>query len=276
MSEVLRSAFRRALRRDNRRAAPRRGRLDRIDSFESAILGNSRKITVYLPPGYDDRDDRRYPVLYMQDGQNLFDPERAFIRGNHWRLGEAADDAIGERTASPMIIVGIDNAGIARVEEYTPTRDEKRNAGGRANDYGRMLIEELIPLIDRRYRTLPHETSIGGSSLGGLLSLFLVLRHPHLFRAGAVMSPSVWWDGRAILSEVDSSVQGERPRIWLDTGGKEGREALTDTRLLRERLMARGWNDETLRYVEDRRGDHSERAWAGRARPMLEFLFPPE
>ncbi len=88
MRETLRSAFQRALRLPNRRAAVRPGRLDRITGFESKILGNSRDITIYVPAGYDERADRSYPVLYMQDGQNLFNPGTSFIRGQHWRLSE--------------------------------------------------------------------------------------------------------------------------------------------------------------------------------------------
>jgi predicted alpha/beta superfamily hydrolase len=275
MSDALRATFRRVLRLENRRQVVRPGRVERISGFTSSILGNAREITVYRPPGYDDRGDRRYPVLYMQDGQNLFDSERAFIPGQHWRLGESADAAIGDRTASPMIVAGVDNAGPARIDEYTPVIDAKHNGGGRADDYGRMLLEELKPQIDERFRTLPDDSAIGGSSLGGLVSLHLALRHPLVFKRAAVMSPSVWWSNRAVLGEVDG-FDGPRPRIWLDIGGREGIEALRDARVLRDRLRANGWtDDENFRYFEDRRGDHSERAWAKRARQMLEFLFPP-
>ncbi|MBV8517588.1 MAG: alpha/beta hydrolase [Acidobacteria bacterium] len=275
MSDALRATFRRVLRLENRRQVIRSGRIERISGFASGILGNAREITVYLPAGYDERDDRRYPVLYMQDGQNLFDSERAFIPGQHWRLGESADLAIGERTASPMIIVGVDNAGPARIDEYTPVRDAKHNGGGRADDYGRMLIEELKPQIDERFRTIPDDTAIGGSSLGGLVSLHLALQRPDVFHRAAVMSPSVWWSDRAVLGTVDA-FDGPRPRLWLDIGGREGTEALTDARTLRDRLRAKGWkDDEDFRYFEDRRADHSERAWAKRARQVLEFLFPP-
>lgn len=277
ISEALRSTFRRALRLENRRVAVRPGRLDRIAAFESAILGNSRDVVVYLPAGYDEREDQRYPVLYMHDGQNLFEPERAFIPGNHWRLREAADEAIGTRASQPMIIVAIDNAGAARIDEYTPTRDPNKDAGGRAGDHARMLIEELKPVIDARYRTLTDRanTAIGGSSLGGLVSLYLVLRHPQVFGRAAVMSPSVWWHDRVILEDVRAFSTKPRPRIWLDTGRREGPEALRDTQLLRDELRAHGWTAGELAYTEDRRGEHNERAWAGRSRPMLEFLFPP-
>ena len=303
LGQTLRTAFTRVL---NRRSAVRRGRLDVVPDFESKILGNKRQLTIYVPPGYSDRDDRRYPVLYMQDGQNLFDDSRAFA-GHSWRLRDAADHAIGARTASPMIIVGIDHTHADRIHEFTPTRDESRKAGGKADDYGRMLLEEIKPIIDAAYRTRDDHTSIGGSSLGGLVALHLALgvipsdpersegesrdpladamevprlaalaRDDTPFRAAAVMSPSVWWNGRAILDEVDRFSAPRRPRIWLDVGGREGREALNDVRLLRDRLKAKGWSDATLHYFEDRRADHSERSWGARARKVLEFLFPAE
>ncbi len=277
MRETLRSTFRRALGLENRRADVRRGRLEVIPRFESKILGNERDVTMYLPAGYDDGDDRRYPALYMQDGQNLFDPQRSFIPGQHWRLHEAADDAIGERSASPMIIVGIDNAGPSRIDEYAPTHDPERNGGGRADDYARFILEELKPRIDAQYRTLPDaaNTAIGGSSLGGLLAMHLAAKYPHSFTRAAVISPSVWWHDRQILREVDEFFGPSRPRIWLDIGGREGADALAGARALHDRLRAQGWSDENLAYTEDRRGDHSERAWAARARKVLEFLFPP-
>ena len=276
LSATLRATFRRAFRLENRRVVIRRGRLEHVP-FASPLLRASRKVTVYLPAGYDERDDRRYPVLYMHDGQNLFEAHRAFIPGQHWRLAEAADEAIGHRRAAPMIIVGIDNGGASRIDEYTPTHDEKRKVGGRSQEHARVLIDELKPVIDGRFRTLTDRanTGIGGSSLGGLVSLWLALKHPEVYGAAAVMSPSVWWNGRAVLDDVDA-FEGPRPRIWLDIGGREGLEALNDARVLRDRLRAKGWSDDVdLRYYEDRRGDHSERAWATRAGRMLEFLFPP-
>ncbi len=275
MGHTLRAAFRHVLRLERRRGVVSPGRIERLHAFESKILGNTREITAYVPPGYDDRRDAtlRYPVLYMQDGQNLFEPERAFIPGQHWRLREAADAAITSRKAEPMIIVGIDNTGASRIDEYTPTRDEARGAGGRSADYARFVIDELKPKIDERFHTDAARSAIGGSSLGGLLALFLTLHRPDVFTRAAVMSPSVWWNGRSILRDVDAVSSSSRPRLWLDVGGREGREVLADARLLRDKLVAKGWSSKGFRYYEDRRGDHSERAWALRARMMLEFLF---
>jgi predicted alpha/beta superfamily hydrolase len=277
MSETLRATFRRVLHLENRRTAIRHGRLERIHGFASQILGNERQITIYLPAGYDDKPDRRYPVLYMQDGQNIFDADRAYIPGQHWRVLEAADQAIGERTASPMIIVAVDHAGVGRADEYTPVRDQKHNNGGRADAYLRMLTEELKPEIDARFRTLPDpaNTAIAGSSLGGLLTLHAALTRPDVFGRAAAMSPSVWWGNRAVLQTVDA-FSGPPLRLWVDIGGREGLEAMNDARMLRDRFTAKGWGDDAFHYFEDRRADHSERAWARRVRSVLEFLFPPQ
>jgi predicted alpha/beta superfamily hydrolase len=276
MSDALRATFRRVLKLENRRVVIRPGRIERLHAFESKVLGNVREVAVHLPAGYDEHPERRYSVLYLQDGQNLFDAERAYVPGQHWRAQEAADAAIGERTAAPIIIVAIDHAGPNRIDEYTPTRDPRHNGGGRADEYGRFLAEELKPAIDTKFRTLPdaENTGIGGSSLGGLVSLYLVLTRRDLFGRAAVMSPSVWWNDRAVLKTVDA-FDGPPPRIWVDMGGREGQEALRDARTLRDRLRAKGWNEDTFLYHEDRRGDHSERAWARRIRLVLEFLFPP-
>jgi predicted alpha/beta superfamily hydrolase len=277
MRDTLNTAIRSAFRLDKRRKDIRRGTLQHLRGFHSEILANERDITIYLPPGYEERDGLRYPVLYIHDGQNLFEPERAFIPGQHWRLAEAADDVIAERTSRPMIIVGIDNTGSSRIDEYTPTPDSARRGGGKANDYGRMLIEELKPVIDAQCRTLPDvlNTALAGSSLGGLATLHLGLKRPDAFGGLAVMSPSLWWDNRAILADVERFDAPHRPRIWLDMGGREGGEGLANARALRDRMLTNGWrNGDNFRYFEDRRGDHSERAWARRVPSVLEFLFP--
>src|SRR3954454_7179698 len=198
--------------------------------FHSRHLKADHGIIVHLPPGYLE-DDRRYPVLYLQDGQNLFDPSTAFC-GQEWRGDETADSLIRNGEVEPLILVGVYNAGNARIDEYTASRDRSSGKGGKAHLYGRMLVEELKPFIDSEYRTLPEakDTGLGGSSLGGLVSLTVGLRYPETFGKLAVMSPSVWWDHRAILRTVASSRLRERPRIWLDIGTAEGDPTTADAR----------------------------------------------
>jgi predicted alpha/beta superfamily hydrolase len=121
--------------------------------FHSKFLPADRDVLVYLPPGYDRDRSRRYPVLYMHDGQNLFDGSTSFIPGMEWRVDETAQALIESGAIEPLIIVGIYNTGNLRVDEYTPTADARYKAGGKAALYGRLIVEELKPFIDARYRT---------------------------------------------------------------------------------------------------------------------------
>lgn len=251
-------------------------RLERLPAFTSRFLERPRDVLVHLPRGYDQERDRRYPVLYMHDGQNLFDPDTAYVRGQHWRLGEMADMLIAEGRVQPLIVVGVNHTGVGRVQEYTPTRTA-RLGGGLGKAYGRLLTEELKPLIDARYRTLADRahTGLGGSSLGGLSTMYLGLRHADVFGKLAVMSPSVWWGRRAILRYVAKARPRPATRIWLDIGTAEGKVAIADARRLRDALVDAGWRpDRDLEYREVPGGTHSEGAWAARVGDVLAFLFP--
>jgi predicted alpha/beta superfamily hydrolase len=251
-------------------------RLHKHDRFISKLVETHHDLLVYLPPMYKTAGERRFPVLYMQDGQNLFDPETSFIPGNYWRLGETADGLIEMGAIEPLIIVGIYNAGVRRIDEYTPVTDQ-RLGGGHANAYGRMLVEELKPFIDTQYRTLPgaENCGMGGSSLGGLVTLYLGLRYPTVFSRLAVVSPSVWWRNRTILKTVAGLATRPALRIWLDMGSKESPRGVPDARALRDGLIKKGWRlGEDLAYLEAEGAEHTESAWAQRAGPMLQFLFP--
>jgi predicted alpha/beta superfamily hydrolase len=265
------------------------GQLRRHDGFHSAFLEHDRDILVWLPPGYgpavgtsalnsrlEPASNHRYPVLYMQDGQNLFEPDTAFQKGEHWRLGETATELIAAGEIEPLIIVGIYNTGDHRKEEYTPTRDAKLGGGG-ADDYGRMIVEELKPFIDGSYRTRPDpgSTGIGGSSLGGLVSLYLAFTRPQVFHRVAALSPSVWWNWRAILKTVRQARSRPPLKIWLDMGTAEGKRGLDDARLLKAALVGLGFSvGADLHYAEYEGATHSETAWAERVGPMLKWLFP--
>jgi predicted alpha/beta superfamily hydrolase len=257
---------------------PHSSRLRLHAKFHSRFLAADRDLVVYVPEGYEEHPERRYPVLYLHDGQNLFTPETAYVPGRIWNVHETADRLIGEGKIEPLIIAGVANTGADRIHEYTPARDPKMG-GGLAHLYGRMLVEELKPFLDREYRTLhgPEHTGIGGSSLGGLVTIYLGLRYPLIFGRLAVLSPSVWWRQRWILKYVNRVHPEPRPRIWLDMGTAEGQKALHDADLLHEALRHRGWRDgEDLLYARVPGGTHDEAAWAQRVEPFLKFLFPAE
>jgi predicted alpha/beta superfamily hydrolase len=240
-------------------------------------LPDDRSIMVYLPPGYVEDTGRTYPVLYMHDGQNLFDPLTSFA-GRAWDVREHADAAIEAGEVEPLVIVGIYNTGDRRLAEYTHERDWQRG-GGEAAKYGRLITEELMPWVGARYRVKSDRasTGLGGSSLGGLVSLYLGLRHAVKFGKLAVLSPSVWWNHKSILGYVTERAPEiwERPRIWLDVGEEEGRRTVQDAEHLALRLRANGWvGGQTLRFERIPGGTHNEASWAERVRPMLRFLFP--
>ncbi len=258
------------------------GNIQRHKGFESRTLGNRRDVLVYLPTGYRRFLRRHYPVLYLQDGQNVFDAATAF-GGVEWSVDETAQRLIRKRLIEPLIIVAVNNTGTDRIHEYTPTRavaetgvQKNKRSRGLARKYGKFLTSELKPFIDATYRTRPEAefTGLGGSSLGGLLTMTLGLWFPDVFTRLAVMSPAVWWDDHVIVRMVEELEEKLPLRIWLDIGTHEigwGR-----TRALRDALVEKGWHlHDDLQYTEAEGAGHTESAWAARVDPMLRFLFPP-
>jgi predicted alpha/beta superfamily hydrolase len=256
--------------------------IDRLDCYlmRSGILADDRIVSVYVPVQYWQEPKRHFPVFYLHDGQNLFDPRSSYIPGHTWRAGETADWMNAQGEAEPVILVGVANVGLRRMAEYTPTRDY-RMGGGEGSQYGRLLVEELKPWVDRTFRTKTgaEQTGLGGSSLGGLITLYLGLEYPEVFGKLAVLSPSIWWDQRSILNFVahHAEVHGQRPatKIWLDIGTAEGLRHVRDTELLNRRLIHKGWKPHvTLEFLQVEGGFHSEDAWAARFDQVLRFLFP--
>jgi predicted alpha/beta superfamily hydrolase len=247
-----------------------------VQAFHSEILPDDRTVMVYLPAQYLEQKERRFPVLYLNDGQNLFDGRTSYVAGKTWHAHTTADRLNAGGEIEPVILVGIANTGIRRMAEYTPTRDYKLG-GGEGRRYGRLLVEELKPMIDRSYRTLdgPGSTGLGGSSLGGLVSLYLGFEYPEVFGKLAVMSPSLWWNHRSILSVLEQVVPKPRLRIWLDMGTAEGARHVRDAELLDRLLLWWGWRDGVdLSFVEAEGAVHDEEAWGERFGEMLRFLFP--
>jgi len=246
------------------------------ERFPSQILRNERDLIVYLPPGYEDQPDRRFPVLYFNDGQNLFDASTSFVPGMYWRVGETADRLITQGLVEPLIIVGIYNAGKHRIREYTPSRAPKLG-GGSANRYAKFLISEVKAFIDQEYRTLGDSahTGLGGSSLGGLVSLYIGLKFSGVYGKVAALSPSVWWNQRILHHYAETVRVRNRPKIWLDIGTGEGGQIVRDVDDFRDVLFRRGWQqDRDLHFEPVEGAEHNEGAWAQRFGAVLQFLFP--
>lgn len=234
----------------------------------SPQMRNRRYVDVYLPASYG-AGRRRYPVVYMQDGQNLSDPAIAFC-GNTWHLDEGLP-WLAERGIEP-IVVGIHNTA-GRLAEYSPF-DDARHGAGHGDRYARFLIETVKPRVDANFRTRKDRAStvIAGSSMGGLISLYAFFRRPSPFGAAAALSPSIWYAGRAILSFVQRS-RMTTGRIYVDVGTNEGGITLRDARTLNRLLRRKGYKGDSLRYLEAQGHQHRETDWAWRLPQALEFLL---
>ena len=253
------------------------GTVERHEGFgpRSGLL--PRALLVWLPPGYADHPELRCPVLYMHDGQNLFDAATAF-GGSEWRVDETCDRLVRAGAIPPLIVVGIENTR-DRVAEYTPTPDEKLPRGGRAAAHATMLLDEVKPFVDARYRTLPERdhTFVGGSSLGGLVSLWLVHEHADRFAGAAALSPALQWDHEWMRREWERAPL-ELPklpiRLWLDMGTREGEPWIESLRAFATTLDHTGLTrdrDFIAREYED--AGHHETAWAARFEEVVRFLI---
>jgi predicted alpha/beta superfamily hydrolase len=237
----------------------------------SPQLENERDLDVFLPASYA-RSRRRYPVVYMQDGQNLADPSRALA--GTWDLSGAFEDLASRGLET--IVVGIPNMGEARVREYSPFHDP-RHGGGDGDAYLAFLERTVKPLVDRRFRTRPEResTAVFGSSMGALISLYAFFRAPETFGCVGAMSPSLWFAGRALIAYIDRD-GSPAGRIYLDAGTDEGASTLRDAAHLAAVLERKGYRrGESLLFTEDRGGRHEEAHWARRLAPALEFLLRP-
>lgn len=252
----------------------RAGDIERLEPLPGRFVA-PRAVQVWLPPTYAQEPQRRYPVLYLHDGQNVFDAAAA---GAEWQVDETAQRLVVAGQIQPLIIVAVDNSP-QRVDDYTATAMSRdgHTQGGKAADYARYLIEQLKPAIDARYRTQPDaaHTAVGGSSLGGIVSLWLAVHHGDVFGTALVVSPSLWWDnGFPIRDTARTALPASlpRPKLWLDMGTGEGQDVIPQLRKLRSTLLARGWAFADMGYLEAEGATHDEASWAARVEPMLRFV----
>jgi predicted alpha/beta superfamily hydrolase len=259
----------------------------RLHTLQSKVFGNQRTIRVLLPEGYDEpaNSKRRYPVLYMLDGQNLFDACLSDVSHHEWGLDEIALRLAREGKVPPMIIVGVDHAGVRRAHEFLPYRDyldgssSDDPAGRRFPDF---LTNEVMLLVNTRYRTLsgPRNTGLGGSSYGGVATLYALLAKPGHFGYGLIESPSLHIGMGQLVRDTDPLVAIPLPvKVFLGFGGKEAGDPAINARLValvqkvEANFRAAGYDDSNLRFVMDPEAQHTEAAWEQRLPEALTFLF---
>lgn len=249
----------------------------RRHEVESPQLKNTRTVLVWLPPGYDADTDRRYPVLYMNDGQNVFDAATSYI-GVEWQADETAKRLIQSGEIEPLIIVGIYNTP-DRMAEYAPVRDPARGLGGKADAYLAFIAETLKPMIDKTYRTQPERehTGIAGSSLAGFFSIYAICDRPEVFGKADVVSPGPWSIGDAMSLYIRTHPPRPDARIWVEYGTAEGGDSTYADRVreLVELLASKGLErGKSIESFEDAGAAHNEEAWAKRLPKALKFLYP--
>lgn len=246
--------------------------------------GMEREIVVYLPPSYSAVKSAHYPVMYLHDGQNVFDATTAYA--GEWGADEAAEKLAAKRGLE-CVIVAVPNAGIKRLDEYGPWREDtvrlpglEGGAGGRAHEYLDFLLEDVKPLIDQSFRVLTDagHTGIAGSSMGGLISLWSALEAPDVFGWAGCFSPALWVGKGNIFKYVQSHIAPET-RIYIDCGTLEGGSSrdskayLGDSRRMKDLLTAQSCYD--LVYLEDEGANHSEAMWKKRFPAALEWFLNP-
>ncbi len=254
----------------------------RIHKFRSRVFRNTRYLRVWLPPGYDapENASRTYPVLYLNDGQNLFEASTAF-GGVEWQADETADRLIREGVIPPLILVGIDNTGKDRLREYMPHRSMQpvllRVQGRHYPDF---LVKEVMPFVEQNYRvaTGPEHTGLGGSSLGALIALHTAVARPGLIGQLLLESPSLWASGRQMIKE-SRTVRIWPERVFLAAGSAEAatpnrsRTVVDDVRELAAIIRRAVLSEKRLRLVIQEGANHSEASWAERFPQALQFLY---
>lgn len=250
-----------------------------LGEFTISGLNRTREVLIYLPPGYERDVHLSYPVMYMWDGQNLFDQSTAFA--GEWQVDEMLEQRIPEGELPPMIVVGINNGGEYRLREQSPWPYLYHDEPAEGAEFVAWVAHDLKRRIDRGFRTLsdPAHTGIGGSSMGGLTSLYAGFRYPEVFGRVMAMSPALWFGERHVFDFVRKQGKPPHAKIYLDCGHYEGSRRSQHAFLRQSQHMAQTLRELGLRegrelmWVEDRHGHHSEADWARRLPGALKFLF---
>lgn len=263
----------------------------RLHELTSQIFGNTRTIRVLVPRDYDlpANRARRYPVFYMLDGQNLFDACLSDVSHKEWQTDETVYRLVAEKAIPEMIVVGVDHAATKRAYEYLPYKDYLSNPdmeepnGKRFPDF---LANEVMPLVDRTYRTLTGHanTGLGGSSYGGVATLYALMARPNTFGYGLIESPTMWIGMGQLVRDTNPLIALPN-KVFFAFGGKEGDgdsvpKMIALIRMVQENFRTAGFDDASFRFTVDPEAKHDEVAWAKRFPEAMKFLFgawkPPQ
>lgn len=237
--------------------------------FELKSLDISHKIWVYLPPNYE-KSSKKFPVIYMHDGQNLFDDATSYI--GEWGIDETLNDVF-QKTGKGFIVVGIENSGAKRIDEYTPFKNEKYG-GGKGTLYIDFIINEVKPYIDANYRTKTNakNTAIIGSSLGGLISFYGGLKYPKVFGKIGALSTSFWFS-EEIYDFATKNGNQKKLKIYFLVGDKEGEMMVSETEKMAKTLSEVGFSSKNMKLKIVPEGKHNEAFWKSEFLETLNFLF---
>jgi predicted alpha/beta superfamily hydrolase len=245
-------------------------------AFQIPQLGRTRRVWVYLPTDYA-TSGRRYPVLYLHDGQNVFDQCTSF--SGEWGVDEALAQ-LRQQGADPTgcIVVAIDNDGGQRLNEYSPWNNPQYG-GGQGNQYVDFLVQTLKPYVDQQYRTLPDRlnTGIGGSSMGGLISLYAALKYPAVFGRAAVFSPAFWFAETDLKNYLHQhrATAGQPTRFYFVAGTQESQTMVPLMQAVRDSLQRAGYAATDLSYQTRTDGQHAEWFWRREFPAAYQWLYRP-
>jgi len=226
------------------------------EDFEIPQLSRTRRIWLYLPPDYEN-SGKEYPVIYMHDGQNLFDQFTSYA--GEWEVDETLNEIAGQGYQVP-IVVGIDNGGVYRIDELTPWNNPDYG-GGQGDEYMSFIVETLKPYIDQNYRTMADRefTGIMGSSLGGLISTYGALKYQHIFSKSGPFSPAYWINNDSIWDFVSAAGKQQNIKFYQNAGEYEGSSYISMMYLMEDSLKALGFEDVYSKVIEG--GNHNEQSW---------------
>lgn len=236
-------------------------------------LRRTRRVWVYLPPGYAS-SARHYPVLYLQDGQNVFDEYTSYA--GEWGVDETLDQlAASGHDLGGCLVVAIDNGGARRLDEYSPWRNDRIKRGGEGEQYAAFLVDTLKPYIDQHYRTQPgrEATGIAGSSMGGLVATYAALRYPAVFGRVGVFSPAFWFAGQALLAYVAQHSPQPDTRFYFVSGTQEGPTMVPLMAAVRTALQEAGVPASHLSFSAQPDGQHAEWFWRREFAAAYTWLF---